>query len=283
MGPKRNNASLNVGMLLQYASDLHIDGWPIDTPYTMFLVPCAPHLVLAGDVCSAWDPRYFRFLKWASKHWATVIVIAGNHEYHNTRKHTVTETDVRILSYCAKRKNLVYLQNGMSYTIPGTFVRIVGGTFWCAPDQAMWKKAAKKKGDYRMVYIDDPSNPKGKRRLHPSDVFFLHCLQKALFAWATQPLSPYETVIVATHYIPTKRLLEPQFRGEEWHSFYASDDDDLFSPNIALWICGHGHRGTTLQVEGGPLLAMNARGYNKESEVNRETDCYNPSAVQKIT
>jgi hypothetical protein len=271
--------SLNVGMLLQYASDLHIDGWPADTPYTTFLTPSAPHLILAGDVCSAWDPRYFRFLKWAGKHWQTVLVIAGNHEYHNTKRHTIAETDARIFDYCLKRNNIIYLQHGMSYTIPGTSVRVVGATLWCAPDQTMWKKGAKKKGDYRMIYMD---TPEGKRRFHPSDVSFLHILQKALIAWAIQPQYEHETVVVATHYIPTKRLLEPKFRGEEWHSFYASDDDDLLTANVALWICGHGHRGTTLQVEDGPLLAMNARGYNRESELARAADLYNPAALQKV-
>lgn len=266
-------------MLLQYASDLHIDGWPIDVDYKTFLTPSAPFLILAGDVCSAWDPRYFRFLSWASKHWKTVCVIAGNHEYHNKKRHTIAETDKYIQGYCVKRKNIIYLQYGASYSIPGTFVRIVGTTLWCNPDPAIWAKAAKKKGDYRFIWID---SPQGKRRLHPQDVAFLHGLQKALLSWATQPLYPHETVVVATHYLPTKQLLEPEYRGETWHSFYASDDDDLFSPIISTWICGHGHRATTLQIPNGPLLAMNARGYNRDSEMLRSTDVYSPIAVQKL-
>jgi hypothetical protein len=269
-------------MLIQYASDLHIDGWPPGTSPSTFITPSAPHLVLAGDICSAWDPRYFQFLKWVSKHWTTVIVIAGNHEYHNTKRHTIKETDAHIQDYCLKRKNLIYLQCGTSYFVPGTFVRIVGSTLWCAPDLNMWKKAAKKKGDYRAIWVDDPAATRGRRKLHPSDVSFLHLINKALLAWAIQPNYAEETIVVATHYLPTKQLLEEEYRGEKWHSFYASDDDDLFESQVALWICGHGHRATRYSSPSGTLVVMNARGYNRQSEQERTVDIYDKSATQKV-
>jgi hypothetical protein len=268
--------------MLQYASDLHIDGWPNNTPFESFLVPSAPFLVLAGDICSAWNPRYFQFLAWTTRNWHSVFVIAGNHEYHNTKRHTLAETDARILEFCLKHKSLFYLQAGMSCLIPGTAIRIIGATLWCAPDPAMWKRAAKKKGDYRFIYIDDPAAPKGKRRLQPSDVYGLHAIQKTLLQWATYTQAPHEQLVVVTHYLPSKSLLEPEFVGEEWHTFYASDDDDLFAPQVKLWICGHSHRSIAFKHPKGVLIAMNARGYNRESEQNRKHDIYDPRSVQKV-
>lgn len=268
--------------MLQYASDLHIDGWPATTPFETFLVPCAPFLVLAGDICSAWNPRYFQFLAWAAKHWRNVFVVAGNHEYHNTHRHTLAETDARIFDFCIGRKNVVYLQAGASYLIPGTRTRIIGSTLWSAPDPAVWKRAAKKKGDYRFIWVDDASAPKGKRKLHPSDVYAMHTLHKLMLQWVLATQDRHENHIVVTHHMPSKLLLEPEYRGEELHTFYASNDDDLFTPQTKLWICGHSHRATTLKVPSGPLLAMNARGYNKPSEQSRSVDMYNPCAVQKI-
>ena len=268
--------------MFQYASDLHIDCWAPKTPFESFLVPSAPYLILAGDICSAWDHRYFEFLKWTSRLWHKVYIVAGNHEYHNKKKHTIAETDLRILTFCLKYSNLVYLQAGMSAIVPNSNIRIVGGTLWCAPDPAMWSAAAKKKGDYKRIFIEDASHPKGRRKLKPADVYALHTLHKILFQFALVPNTPMESLLVVSHYMPSKELLEPEFREEAWHTFYASNDDDLFNSNIKVWMCGHGHRGTTFQIPNGPLLAMNARGYNKESELNRIKDVYNPCAIQKV-
>jgi len=267
---------------MQYASDLHIDGWPPGTSFTTFLTPCSPVLIIAGDICSAWNPLYFQFLAWAAKHWRTVIVIAGNHEYHNTHKHTIAETDAHIHDFCSRKKNVFYLQGGASYLIPGTSTRIIGTTLWCAPDPVMWTAAAKKKGDYRFIYIDDPTSPKGKRKLHPSDVYTLHIVHKALLQFAIHISDPSEKLTVVTHYMPSKMLLEPEYRDEELHTFYASNDEDLFTSQCKLWICGHGHRATKHKVPDGPLLVMNARGYNKPSEQGRAIDMYDPCAVLKM-
>jgi hypothetical protein len=78
--------------------------------------------------------------------------------------------------------------------------------------------------------------------------------------------------------MPSKTLLEPEYRGEAWHTFYASDTDFLFNPAISAWICGHSHRAITLKIPRGPLLAMNARGYNRPAELTRAVDVYNPCA-----
>ena len=267
---------------IQYASDLHIDGWPAGTSFFSFLTPVAPILILAGDICSVRHPFYTPFLTWCSRHWAYVFVLAGNHEYHNADGVTATiqETDAEIGRLCRKFTNVFYLQGGASYVIPGsgagTPLRFVGATLWSDVDTALWEEAATKKGDCRKIFIN---TPRGKRRALPADLCALHAAHRAnLSAAMGAPYAPNERLVIITHHMPTLELLESHYRGEKWSSFYASDDEDLIGPWVAAWICGHGHRGTRLALRGTTLL-MNARGYNTSDDAGRATDLYNPAAI----
>jgi hypothetical protein len=263
---------------IQYASDLHINDWPKGTPFASFLVPVAPILVIAGDICSAWDPLYAHFLAWTSRNWYKVILITGNHEYYcePDQIRTMDQTDKHIAALSNKLDNVVFLQNGASYVLPGTRLRFVGTTLWSAITPAIWDEIAEKKGDYNAVYTQSGMTI---RRAHPADICAQHASQKAHLRSALVSQSAQETLIVVTHHIPTPLLLEEEYREEKWRSCYASSDEDLFASNIAFWICGHGHRATKLQIPGGPLLLMNARGYNREHEITRTVDVYQPRAV----
>lgn len=265
---------------IQYASDIHINDWPKGTAFESFLVPVAPILVLAGDICSAWDPLYAPFLAWASRNWNKVILITGNHEYYCDTEpvRTIEETDQHIAHLVKQFPNIVFLQNGSSYQVPGTRIRFVGATLWSAISPTIWDEIVGNKGDYKVIY-----NQVGllTRKAVPADMCALHALHKSQLSSAIAP-QQHEQLIVVTHHLPTKLLLEEEYRNEKWNSCYASDDDDLFVPNIKVWICGHGHRATKLQVPGGPLLLMNARGYNREKEMTRTVDIYNPRQTFNI-
>jgi hypothetical protein len=266
--------------MIQYASDLHINDWPIGTPFDTFVTPTAPILVLAGDICSAWDPLYDHFLAWANRNWYKVILITGNHEYYcePDQMRTIEQTDQHIASLVKKYKNVIFLQDGASYVLPGTRLRFVGTTLWSAITPAIWDEIAEKKGDYNAIYTQSGF---GIRRAHPADMCALHALQKAHLRSACMP-RPNETLIVVTHHMPTPFLLEEEYRNEAWRSCYASNDEDLFASNIAVWICGHGHRATQLQIPHGPLLLMNARGYNRPKETDRSVDVYQPGAFVRV-
>ena len=260
---------------IQYASDLHIDGWPVGTSFYTFITPVAPILVLAGDICSAWSPLYKPFLAWCSRNWAYVILITGNHEYYteDTLK-TIQETDKYIWILTQKYKNVIFLQDGASFVIPGTRLRFMGATLWSAIEPGLWDEAASRKGDCRHITI---STPRGIKKIHPGDMCALHALHRHALG-ATMGTIPGERLVVVTHHMPTLDLLEPRYRnGEKWSSFYASNDVDLIGPWVPVWICGHGHRSTTL-TKNGTTLYMNARGYNRSSDAGRNTDVYNPRA-----
>lgn len=267
---------------IQYASDLHINDFPKTTPFRHFIIPSAPILVLAGDVCSAWDRHFYTFLEWCSKNWHTVIFVPGNHEYYcdPSAPHTIEMTDAHIYNLIATFPNVIFLQSGASYVVPGTRIRFVGATLWSAISPNIWDEIAGKKGDFKSTYV---ANYWQLRHTTPADINSRHYFQKAHLASALAPVFVGEQLIVVTHHMPSMQLLEDQYKGEKWCSCYASNSDELLLPNISAWICGHSHRATVWKAPyGGPTVRMNARGYNRPHEMQRVVDLYNPTATFTI-
>jgi hypothetical protein len=265
-------------MDIQYASDLHIDHF---SDFTTMIIPSAPVLLIAGDICSAWKPMYRDFLAWCSARWSHVILITGNHEYTcpDGEIHTLTDTDAHIRRIVSQMPNVIFLQDGESARIPGTDVQVVGATLWSAVDPVIHAEVQTLKGDYKHTYTDVAL---GIRTTTPMDICALHALQKAKLANALATHT-WGRLILMTHHMPSLSLLEPEYRHERLHSCYASADDDLFYyGNLAAVICGHSHRAIKQRLPPGILALMNARGYNRPDEMGRTTDVYSPTAVLRL-
>src|SRR5581483_308437 len=70
-------------MNIQYCSDLHLE---LRDPFPS-IVPSAPILFLAGDICSLYGKhilKYYIFLRWISKKFERVFIVLGNHEYYHS-------------------------------------------------------------------------------------------------------------------------------------------------------------------------------------------------------
>ena len=265
---------------VQYASDLHINDWPEGTPFDTFLIPAGQILVIAGDICEVRSVLYNKFLYWCSLNWRYVIFITGNHEYYwdhelHPRMTPMSMDEMDNFIPQTVNKNVIFLQNGASFRLPGTNIRFVGTTLWSDIDPMIHDEIASLKGDYNATFT---STPTGIRKTTPADISALHALQKSYLASAIAPQLPTETLIVITHHMPSKHLLEPHFRDERWNSCYASNDDDLIRPNVKVWICGHSHRAIQWRAPSGTLVLMNARGYNSQDEQHRTEDIYSPTA-----
>ena len=263
-------------MRIQYASDLHINTYPAGTPFETFVRPAAPILVLAGDICSVSNPLYAEFLTWCKHLWPTIVLIAGNHEYfcEPNEIRTMEETDQIIQTLCWKL-GIYFLQGGQSISLPGTKFRFVGATLWSAIDPMIWPEVQAKKREFQATF--QRTQNQTIRATIPSDLNSLHAKHRAYLASAFANKTEKEIIIVVTHHMPTTQLLEAQYQTDRWRSCYASEDEDLFVPNITAWICGHGHRATQKVIPLGPLLLMNARGY--PDQVLRSHDPYNPEAT----
>jgi len=275
-----NKSNVNIRMQIktqiQYCSDLHLNNFPTGTPFETFVRPVKESdvLIIAGDICPVTNPLYGEFLLWCRQRWQTIVVIAGNHEYFCKKGETRTfeETDTIIRNMC-KQLSIFFLQAGQSIKLPGTNIRCIGATLWSAVDPAIWQEVEVKKGDYIATY---QSTQNRIRHTIPSDITAYHALHKVHMFSAIAPQAANEVLVVVTHHMPTMKLLEPQYRSHRWRTCYASNDEDLFANNIAVWICGHGHRATKLRMPNQPLFLMNSRGYL--SEIARTTDVYDPEA-----
>jgi hypothetical protein len=261
-------------MNIQYCSDLHIDRFP-GIPFHVFVRPSAPVLIVAGDICPVANPLYGEFLVWCRRNWRTIVVITGNHEYfcEPGKEQTFDEIE-KVVEQTCKTLNIHFLQGGKDVRLPGTNIRIVGATLWSAIDPIIWNKVNAIRGDFKETFQRTHNSV---RNTDPSDICALHALHKAQLLSAFAPKYMNETLIVVTHHMPSLKLLEERHKTAEFRSCYASADDDLFLGNVNAWICGHGHRSIQYKVTGGPLLLMNARGY--ENEANRITNVYNPEAL----
>jgi hypothetical protein len=247
-------------MQIQYVSDLHLNDFPDTKPFSDFVRPGgAPILVVAGDVCPADHPLYEPFLRWCSRGWRHVLVIAGNHEYFCTViPRNMDAIDKEIERICAPLPNVIFLQGSRSVVLEG--VRFVGTTLWSDVNPAIWDEIGEK-GDYTSTYVD------GRKRT-PADTVALHRRHKAELAAAIQRYR--EPLVVVTHHLPSRTLVSPEYRGTPTESCYVSDCDELFRAPVKLWICGHAHRQGKFIVKSregvGIPCVMNALGYASQTE-----------------
>lgn len=262
---------------VQYASDLHLDHFPSNTPFATFLKPVAPTLVLAGDIASVWSPVYNKFIIWCSLNWKHVILITGNHEYfcYPGQSHSRKDTERHIQIMFRFLPNVHFLQNGKTYTLPDTKLVFIGTTLYSDIDPSIHDEILSK-GDFTRTYTET-INENGQLQLtHPRDHTAAHTRHRQLLADAIRAVPRNYKAVVVTHYLPTLRLLEPEYQEDRWRSCYASKDEDLMRPPVKVWICGHGHRATHVWGPHNILVAMNARGY-KRYEVDRKVDIYQPT------
>jgi len=260
---------------VQYASDLHLDQLSPNTEFYTLISPTAPILILAGDVASVWSNVYKDFLVWCSINWNYVILVTGNHEYfcESNSPHSRQETEQLLKRLSAVLYNVHFLQAGQTYKIPNTKLVFIGATLYSDISKEIHDEVLGK-GDFTRTFIERDTI---LCRTHPTDHVKAHKRHRQALADAIRAVPRNHKVVVVTHYLPTHRLLEPEYQDDPWRSCYASKDDDLFRPPVRVWICGHGHRSTNIRAKHNILVAMNARGY-KQYELNRKVDVYDPEA-----
>ena len=259
---------------VQYASDLHLDHLASNIEFNSIVTPAAPILILAGDIASAWTSIYGKFLRWCSVNWQHVILIAGNHEYfcHRNYPRSRQETEQHIRNLCRFHHNVHFLQAGQTYIIPNKNLVFIGATLYSNISKDIHDEVLVK-GDFTKTFIERDNI---LCRTHPSDHVNAHKRHKQALADAIRAVPRNFKAVVVTHYLPTHKLLEPEYQDDHWRSCYASNDEDLFRPPVSVWICGHGHRSTYILAKHNILVAMNARGY-KQYELNRTVDIYQPT------
>ncbi len=267
-------------MRVQFTSDIHLEfhnNVPRKDDYFLrFVTPCgADILVLAGDIGYPEMPITRQFLSWACANWNHVIWVLGNHEYYNKdpsykwnkpykKTMCITEKQSLAQDYMLELKNLcVLINNSIEFPeFPGYV--FLGTTLWTTLKPEQYTSLQHELADFTYIQHDtrESFNPTHWSMLHKEDYDFLqHGLDSATLEG--------KKAVVITHYLPTYRMILPQYHDSPInHGFAAKCDVLLEHPATAGWICGHSHGQLDLPVnktDGTRVFCrLNAHGYPKE-------------------
>ena len=294
---------------VQYASDLHLE--LVDkTPFQPILKPNAPILALAGDIGRPDRRSYEDFLHYCSRNWAAVFVIAGNHEFYNSKSadkwryiphesvHTVDQRLAMCEAVAAKFPNVQFL-NRRRVDYGG--VAFLGATLWS--DTRGVEHEAWRMNDYNMIAAYSADHDGFPDPLTVADTQKWHERDRA---WLTSEIAACEEVgqpaVILTHHLPTFGLVASKYAGHsDMNRYFASACDGLIREPVRAWIAGHSHAGRMIHCSaaGGRTITctLNPRGYPGEcdtgfcpelfmvvdTEKGRGVDAREPALVRAAT
>lgn len=243
-------------MRIQYASDLHIDTQ--ETRLGDILKPVADVLILAGDIGNPFHRSYKILLKWCMYRWDYVILVPGNHEYHD---HSIEAGRKRLKKICS-RYGIYLMDNDHMYLSKD--IVVIGSTLWSYIPQKSEQEVINGVSDYHRI-----------KGLTIEAVNRLHMDNREWLSWIIQQCQECKIVIVVSHHAPVDQVTSaPMFRGQLKTCAYSSDCTGLME-GVDLWIFGHTHYNTTF-IHGDTVVTSNQRGYRNE------IDDYDPVKVITI-
>lgn len=244
-------------MLIQYASDLHLE-FDLNRHYIDQhpLVPTGQVLVLAGDITNL---NYYRLREWEQSfldqladQYELVLWIPGNHEYYRSRDlaDNPSSWDEFI------RPNVRLLNNA---TVEHQGVRFVCSTLWSSipPEKAPYVQ--RYLSDFHLIrYGGEPLTPQVYNQLHQQAVAFLEAELNKPFAGPT---------VVVTHHVPSFSCEHPRHKGSPLSAAFVSEQGALIrQTQPAYWIYGHSHGNMPLVEIGHTKLVTNQLGYLAQGE-----------------
>ncbi|HRD77778.1 MAG TPA: metallophosphoesterase [Hyphomicrobiaceae bacterium] len=253
-------------MRCHYMSDLHLEAAPFRGA-----LPRGDVLIIAGDLCHArgLDParadpysiaqrgRVFDFIERATRSFAHVLLVAGNHEHYDG----VFEDTVPLLRRAFPG---VTVLDDEAALIGG--VQFFGTTLWSSFEDgspAALDRVRRRMGEYffvkRRVTHDDGRTELA--RFRPEDALEAHRRALRTLQRHLDDASGAMTVIVS-HHPPSPSGLNPRHSGNGLDGAYASDLDHLIEriTHVPVWVHGHTHIRRTYRI-GATLLAANCRGF----------------------
>lgn len=236
-------------MLFQYASDLHLE-FKENAYYfaSRPLIPSAPVLLLAGDICTLKNlERFDEVLDMLSRQFDQVYWIPGNHEYYHF------DLFNKCGSFATRLRHNVFLVNDFAVTIEGS--RLIFSTLWS--HVSLLNRPAVERGmnDFHLIsYNGERLNANITNRLHLESLRFIK--------GELTNLEPDQKSIVVTHHVPTFANYPPQYLGTALNEGFATNLDNLIQecgPDV--WIYGHHHQNIPGFQLGNTQLLTNQMGY----------------------
>lgn len=231
---------------IQYMSDIHAD-----TRYNVIkfpdVVPKCPTLIIAGDVGTPYNDKFYIFIKRMSQRFDTVLFVAGNHEYESGclfDQHKYLQIKPILKQVLGQFSNVHFLDNSV-YKLNDRVV-IAGTTLWSMP---MFKPTE-----------TDISRAINHIEQHNKCIKFIENTCKEY---------KNNNIVMVSHYVPTFKLIEPRYtkHGKFKGSWFCTDLEHLIKSPMKAWICGHSHSVISADVND-VFCGINAYGYPHENSSN---------------
>ena len=240
-------------MKIQFASDLHLEmranaAWIQSHP----LEVTGEVLVLAGDTAYLEEGVPDWFLNWASASYQQVLMIPGNHEFYQFFN-IETLHDGWMLPI---RRNVHCCYNCV--------IRLGEDTDLIAT--TLWSRIAPENGRYTQFGVTDFHRIRSGEenltwpRFNEEHERCLAFLQQAVRE------STARHIVVATHHVPTFRLIYPEFASKSYSGAFAVELAPYIAQSpIDYWIFGHSHYNIGVQI-GKTQLVCDQLGYIHHGE-----------------
>lgn len=227
---------------IQYLSDLHLEFYTLTKLcHLLRRIPVrAPVLVIAGDLGNPFLLTYTTFVRWASRSFAHVVLILGNHEFHG---HAIEAARARALHVAHTFPNIHVLAQS-SFDLPDSRIRFLGTTLWTP------------RGDCDVGRIDGWTS-ETQRATHDSDVQWLA-------SEIRRARREEKQLVVVTHHLPSTSLVHRKYAAFDVDDFASSCEHLFESPPIVCWIYGHTHTPSE-HTMGDIRFATNPVGYPGEN------------------
>lgn len=247
-----------------YLSDTHLEFYDHPISYDTLMDVDTTNttnkdiLCLAGDIGYPEMISYQTFLEYVSKHYKYVFVIAGNHEYYQTKQSvnkSIQTTNEMIKQICSHFTNVHFLCE-TSYYIEEYDLHILGTTLW---------------SDYSDEQIN--YNYNDFRKIHNMSLYgYMNRLHELSVCFLKNELEKYKNdtskVLVMTHHMPSFELIDPKYKDSGMNDLFATNLHKLFHEyKIDHWICGHSHTSVEKKIENTNVW-MNPIGYPRENKKN---------------
>lgn len=200
-------------------------------------------LLLAGDIGSPLQKKYWDFFDYCSFNFDNTYFIAGNHEYWNRKKISINQMNELIEEKTLNYNNVKFLNNKSVYI---DNYKLIGSTLWSESNLDY-------SFDYKYIYLDNEKLDKQNFR----KLFYKN------FEYINKELEENIPTIMLTHYLPSYRFTFRNKKFNKIKSIFASNLDYLIDDPIKIWIFGHTHNQFQKKFNN-VICGVNAVGYKND-------------------
>lgn len=231
-------------MKFQLVSNINLNKYKKLPSIEKIIKPCAPNLILAGNICYCKHDNLVEFFKKISPKFKHIFYILGKNEYfveNAPNLFSLSEVEYTIRDKLKEFDNVHLLQN--DYIIIGGVV-IIGATLW---------SYISKKDLVGNIMLPDQYFIKHNKQIqiNPNITNKIHLTHKN---WLKDILFTFEEYpkIVITHHLPSFKCLEKKIKFETFSKLYYSNCDRLIE-KADIWCAGYSDVFSKKKIEGVPV------------------------------